>query len=175
MFKREGNSSYTLLGSLGTVCILLALTFDSAWEKLARENYTDLFAPEFIVSAVITLIAAIMLYRQKKESSFSYFQPIEPVFILFIIAFIVGHYSKAAVVLINIIVFAIAVMTIRKGVRIDHLGILNYGLSIIMALVICRFFDTDLSFIARGILFISVGAGFLTMNMQLIKKRKNYV
>ena len=33
----------------------------------------------------------------------------------------------------------------------------NYGLIIITALVICRFFDTDLSFVLRGLLFISVG------------------
>jgi hypothetical protein len=41
-----------------------------------------------------------------------------------------------------------------------------------MTLVVCKFFDEDLSFITRGILFISVGIGFFVANYLVIKKRK---
>jgi hypothetical protein len=76
------------------------------------------------------------------------------------------------VILTNFFVLAIGILTIREGAKQNHLGILNYGLLIITALVICRFFDTDLSFILRGILFMLVGAGFFAANYWMMKKRK---
>jgi hypothetical protein len=93
-------------------------------------------------------------------------------FILFFLTFLTGLVSSFAVVLINIIVFAIGILTIREGVKQGHLGILNYGLFIITALIICRFFDTDLSFVFRGILFMSVGIGFFALNYYMLKTRK---
>jgi hypothetical protein len=75
-------------------------------------------------------------------------------------------------VLTNILVFAIGILTIRDGAKFDNLGVLNYGLLIITALVVCRFFDTDLSFVIRGGLFVSVGIGFFATNYWMLKKRK---
>ena len=63
-------------------------------------------------------------------------------------------------------------ITVRNSAKADHLGELNYGLMIIAALVICRFFDTDLSFVTRGVLFILVGAGFFFANYRMLKKRE---
>jgi len=39
-------------------------------------------------------------------------------------------------------------------------------------LIICRFFDTNLSFVLRGLLFVLVGLGFFAMNYWMIRKRK---
>jgi hypothetical protein len=52
------------------------------------------------------------------------------------------------------------------------LSLLNYGLLILTALIICRFFDLDMSFVARGLLFVLVGAGFFAANIWMVKKRK---
>jgi len=49
---------------------------------------------------------------------------------------------------------------------------LNYGLLVIAALVICRYFDTDLSFVVKGLLFLVVGLGFFFANYRLIKSRR---
>jgi hypothetical protein len=98
--------------------------------------------------------------------------PIEPVFILFIMAFLIGLFSPFSVILINLIVLLIGVITVRNGAKLNHLGILNFGLLIITALVICRFFDTNLSFVVRGGMFVLVGAGFFVLNIWMLKKRK---
>jgi hypothetical protein len=45
-------------------------------------------------------------------------------------------------------------------------------LLIITALIACRFFDTDFSFVVRGLVFIGVGVGFFATNYYMIKKRK---
>jgi hypothetical protein len=75
--------------------------------------------------------------------------------------------------MINLILLTIGIITIKEGTTKDHLGILNFGLLIITILVICRFFDTDISFVTRGILFILVGFGFFATNYYMIKRRKS--
>jgi len=39
--------------------------------------------------------------------------------------------------------------------------------------VTCRFFDGSMSFIARGIIFLILGAGFLATNYWIIKRKKH--
>jgi hypothetical protein len=129
-------------------------------------------SPEFIASAIISLSAIVLLYLQQKSKALSEIKPLAFVFILFIATFILGLSLPIAVVLINLIVFSICILTIRDGARQNHLGILNYGLLVITALVICRFFDTDLSFVIKGILFLFVGFGFFATNYRMLKKRK---
>jgi hypothetical protein len=75
-------------------------------------------------------------------------------------------------VLDNILLFAFGVFTIRDGAQQNKLSLLNYGLLILTGLIICRFFDLDMSFVARGLLFVLVGAGFFAANIWMVKKRK---
>ncbi len=169
------NNGYKLLGSLGTIVLLLIFSFDWFWKDLRKRDLSFseiIVTPEFFASMIISLLVAGLLYLRQKNKPLNDIKPLAPIFILFIITFILGLSSPIAVVLINLYVFAIGILTIKDGAKQDHLGILNYGLLIITALVICRFFDTDLSFVIRGILFVSVGAGFFAANYWILKKRK---
>ena len=94
------------------------------------------------------------------------------VFLLFIIIFIIGIYTPISMVLVNLLVLAIGILTLRDGAKQNHLGVLNLGLLIVTALVACRFFDTDLSFVIRGNMILSVGVGFFVANYWMLKKRK---
>ena len=169
------NNGYKILGLLGTLGILLVLSFDGFWKELRSENWqfsVVIISPEFLAAVVTTLLAAAMLYQHKKNRTLSDIKPFAVVFVPFIIIFLIGLVSDIAVVLINLIVFTIGMLTIRDGAKRDHLGILNFGLLIITILVICRFFDSDLSFVIRGLLFVGVGIGFFITNYMMIKKRK---
>jgi hypothetical protein len=68
-------------------------------------------------------------------------------------------------------VATLGLFAIRIGINKNSYGILNYGLLLITVLIICRFFDTNLDFVFRGILFIAVGAGFFFTNYLLLKKQ----
>ncbi|MBL7901020.1 MAG: DUF2157 domain-containing protein [Bacteroidia bacterium] len=169
------NNGYKILGTLGTTSLLLTLSFDWFWENLRIKDFEFdevIRAPEFFASSITSLLAVGLLYWQQKGKIFKHIKPLATVFILFIVTFILGLYSSIAVVLINLFVLAIGILTIRDGARKDHLGILNFGLLVIAALVICRFFDRDLSFVIRGVLFVSVGAGFFALNYWILNKRK---
>lgn len=168
------NNGYLVLGSLGTVVVLLGLSFDFFWSEL-RENpfwKNELIAsPEFIASSILTLAAAIVWITHKWKQRPLDLKPVEAVFILFIIIFIIGTHSPVAV-LVNLLVLMIGILTIREGAREFHFAVLNYGLLIVTALVICRFFDTEIGFVFKGILFVAVGVGFFLANMWMLRKRK---
>jgi len=169
------NNGYKIFGSLGTIVLLLALSFDWFWYGLRNKGFNSneiITSPEFFAAAVISLLNFGILYFQQKNKASKEIEPIALVSILFIITFIIGLVSPVSVVFINLFVFAIGLLTILDGAKKDHLGVLNFGLLIIMVLAVCRFFDTDLSFIIRGLLFVSVGIGFFATNYWMLKKRK---
>ncbi len=173
--QKTRNNAYKILGSLGTIILLLIMSFDWFWQEIIRDElyFNELIrSSEFFVSVVIALLSFGILFFKLRNRSVKEIKPLELVFALYIIIFIIGTYSMISMILINILVFAIGILTIKSGAKQNHLGILNFGLLIITALVICRFFDEDLSFVIRGILFVSVGVGFFVTNYWLIKKRK---
>jgi hypothetical protein len=176
-FKQQANNGYKILGSLGTVVLLLILSSKWFWQNLARkqERFAEVVAsPEFIACVVLTLLAGALLARELKKKPLTAVTPITIAFPAFILIFIIGLASTLAVVLINLLVLAIGIITIRNGSKENHLGILNYGLLIVTALVMIRFFDTDLSFVTRGSLFICLGIGFLVSNFMMFQKRKGH-
>ncbi|WP_396591571.1 DUF2157 domain-containing protein [Allomuricauda sp. R78024] len=173
--QKTRNSGYKTIGSLGSIILLLILSFDGFWEDLRRKYFLlneVLLSPEFFVSAIITILAGVLLYLHQRNKPWNDIKPLTPMFILFIVAFFIGLSFPFAAILINFYVFALGILTIREGAKQNHLGVLNYGLIIITILVICRFFDTNLSFVVRGILFVSVGVGFFATNYWMLKKRK---
>ena len=174
--KSSGNG-YLVIGSAGTISILMALSFTWFWEDLRRMDvsFSDTIrSPEFFTALIASLIAGAFFIRFGKYKSVSELNPMELAFLIFIIIFIIGLKAPFAVILVNLLIFTIGIFTIRLGAKKDHLGILNYGLLIITALVICRFFDTDLSFVFRGMLFVGVGLGFFFANSRMLKKRQEH-
>jgi hypothetical protein len=168
-------SGYKILGSLGIIGLLLMLSFDWFWKDLRNTYFQTskvLISPEFISIAILVFLIGGLLYYQHKKDRLTDIKPITLLFVLFLVAFTLGLWSPISILLINLLVFAIGIYTIREGANQDHLGILNFGLLIIAALVACRFFDENLSFVTRGILFMAVGAGFFITNYWMLKKRR---
>lgn len=173
--QKLSENGYLVTGTLGTLLLLLILSFDWFWKDL--ENKSFQFAevavsPEFTASAVFLLLAGTLFYAEQKSKAIRDIHPIAIIFMLFLITFFIGTVSGISVVLVNLYVFAIGILTILDGVKRNHLGVLNFGLLIITALVVCRFFDENISFVIRGILFVSVGVGFFATNQMILKRRK---
>ncbi len=166
-------NGYKLIGSPGTVMLLLLLSFQWFWKGL--ENSPPQFfpgSPELLAAIVLSLTAALLLYHQQKDKKLRELKPLTTAFIFFIAVFILGtSFSSLAVLLINLYLLVIGSLTIRNGARQNQLSTLNYGLLIIAALIICRFFDTKWSFVTKGILFVLVGMSFFFANYLMIKKR----
>ena len=164
-------NSYRIIGKLGTLIILFVYTFKSFWEFFHKnELYKNpiITSPEFIIASILTIIAAILFYKKNNKTNFKDFGILEIIFLLNILLILMGEF---AAIIANGIVLAIGLLEIKRGNQLNDLRILNFGLLIITLLITCRFFDTDFSFIVRGILFISLGLGFFLTNYVMLKKR----
>lgn len=167
------NNAYLVIGSAGTIIMLLMLSFDWFWNDLAKAEINLLNSSEFYIAMSVSFAALVLAAWQIKNRQWKEFQLMNLVFILFIFIYIIGIYSTlASVVMINLLIFILGLTIIKKGADRNHLGILNYGLTIITALVICRFFDTDISFVIRGLLFVMIGGGFFIANYMMLQKRR---
>ena len=165
-------NSFMVSGSLGTVVLLLMMSFQSMWKEIEHEllfyNSMDMMILMLLfISALIVLIFTI---RRQETIRFNL---IQYVFIIFGILFGIGSVDAGiATVLCNILLLVIGLYYIKIGVIRTHFGLLNYGLLIVSITIICRFFDTDMSFVFRGLVFVLVGLGFFLTNYIMLKKGK---
>lgn len=164
------NNGYKILGFVGSIVLLFILSFDWVWDKL-RDDYS-LSSSGMLVIILITMLALGGIVVRLRTKSLREIKPISLMFIPFLITFVIGLELPVSVLLINVIVFVIGILTIMDGARQINLGVLNTGLLIISILIACRFFDTDISFVTGGLLFVSVGIGFFVTNYWMLKKRK---
>jgi uncharacterized membrane protein len=70
----------------------------------------------------------------------------------------------------NLLVFAVGIATIAEGLKGESLARVNLGMVLVAALVIVRFFDSELGFVVKGLAFIAVGIGFLAANLVLSRR-----
>ncbi|HTF20369.1 MAG TPA: DUF2157 domain-containing protein [Chryseolinea sp.] len=167
------SNSFLVVGSLGVVAILLTASFVDFWDWESNLDVADYSTLGIVMVALMTLIAASALVVHVRSKGVAAVNTKAYAFLFFIAVYFIGAQSAAiGALLMNLGILVLAVYTIRSGAQQNHLGILNYGLLIITALILCRFFDTDLSFVVRGLLFIGVGVGFFGTNYYLIKQRR---
>ena len=158
---------YQLLGFCGTLFLMYLLTFDWFWNSI-DSNY-QLVSIESAVSLVLFTATGWLILKRKAEWPFDL---IELVFIAVVLLFFFSPNEGTAMIVMNLLTLLVGVQTAWKGTKMNHLGVVNLGLIIIAILITCRFFDQDLSFVTRGILFVMVGLGFFAANYWMIKKRR---
>lgn len=165
-------NSFSVIGSLGIVVILMILTFNAVWKEILREQVLVL-SQEWYISMLLFTIALLLLLnstRHKQNKKFNLFQY---AFLIFAFIFVIGGTLEGlGAVLSNILIVALGLFALKIGADSMRFSVLNYGLLIISTVIICRFFDTNMSFVLRGILFVLVGIGFFIANYLMLKKQK---
>ena len=174
--KRSINNPFLVLGLLGTIGLFLTFTFFFFWEEVVegRMHLNSLYLhQEFWIAILLTALGLYLFVQQKPIQGFQLVSPIPYGFILFLLVFLVGYNAPfIGMILSNFFVLAVGIFYIHRGNQLNQLGVLNIGLLTVAALIACRFFDLELSFVIRGVLFVLVGIGFFLANYQLIQKRK---
>lgn len=173
IFKNQKlrRNGYSIFGSLGTVILLTFLSFEWFWTVTYNElNYIDeKWITLLIYLAGFSILA--FLHFKKQIESFNLFQY---AFLITAVLYLLKDVSpELMMILANLLIAALGLFAIRLGVKKNSYGILNYGLLIITLLIICRFFDSNINFIVKGVLFIVVGIGFFFTNYLLLKKQRN--
>jgi len=168
-------NGYLIFGFAGTIISLLVMSFKANWKDLAKDVYqisNIMTTPEFAGCFILFVLATILLYNQNHGKNWAKWKLIDVTYILFLILFILGaQVTTLSVILINLLVIIFGLMLLKEGAKHTHLGIINLGMLIFALLAICRSFDSDLTFVVKGILFVLVGIGFFATNWLMIKKR----
>jgi hypothetical protein len=170
------SNGFLIGGSLGTISLSLFLSFEWFWKETYRESTHVVPYLDVNVYSITFLLALVLLIWMGIQKNFAQLNLKSYAFIAVFLLYIISMQSpELSRILANVLLFFFGVFTIRDGARQNRLSVLNYGLLILSALIICRFFDTDMSFVTRGLLFVAVGAGFFAANYWMIRKRKDQV
>ena len=169
------HNGYTIIGGAGMLFMLLFLSFGDIWKGAKNELF---FEPGWIQTpsglSILLFLAAMgvllwIIYRSKQT-----LQPLMVTPLIFSAAFLIGQrYELLPIVIINILLLAISVGAIWKGARQMRLSLVNGGLLLLTTQIACRFFETDIPFAVRGLIFIMVGFGFFFANYRLLRHKQS--
>lgn len=167
--RKLRRNGYLCLGITGMAVVLLITSFRDVWKGLQGDKLALVY---FITLWGMLFAGAVYLMVNKKQKLFK--DGFQAVTIIFPLIYLMGMFNGAiAAIACNLLVLAMGILCIKEGIDKLDFKVLNFGLVVISALIICRFFDTEISFAVRGLLFVAVGVGFFLANYLLIRKKRN--
>ncbi len=167
------------LGAAGVCVISFLLTYEWPWQSFVRKPYLVWsgldrlsLVPHAFLTIGLPLLAVLLLVNKAwRRRGAGLILGLAPILAF---AGIVLARTEALLprILFNTYFFLLGLGTVIAGVRRARPGTANLGLLLLAALIIARFFDSEISFLLRAIAFIVVGLGFLLANLFLIRKGK---
>lgn len=169
------------VGAVGIAVLSLLFTFEFPWDDVgwhyyrygARFHEYAAWADYLLVTSLPVCALCLLVTSVRRGQKSRILFGIIP--IIAIIGYGLAVCSQdefPAMMLFNAYMFALGLGTVIHGTRNLRIGTVNGGMLILTALIIARFFDRELGFVARGIAFILIGAGFLVTNIILVKLAK---
>lgn len=185
----EGRSLNVLsvLGAVGLGITAVVLSFDQTWHFRAKLDWSVIGLEGWagiaiqLLFPVLAILLAGWTWWKRKKIPYSIAAAAMP--LVTILAWIWANlapaldrslktqYSMGASILFNAYALVLGIELLARGIRVGSITRANFGLVVIAALALARFFDSDLSFVTRGVGFIAVGAGFLIANIIFFRKR----
>lgn len=140
------------------------------WQVESPMTANEYFILGFFVLCILTVILFIVRHA-KRLTAPNWIALASFVFVILgIIGFnLIGEHTF--VVLSNLYILIGSVLLMFQGIQKTRLMLLNGGLVWFSFLVLFRYFDSDIPFVAKGIIFIAVGAAFITTNIWFKKKQ----
>jgi uncharacterized membrane protein len=175
---------FNVVGTIGILVVSTLLTFKGFWDHIGWLNYrhearfNDLAGIIDYILVALLLSGAVYLFLRNLKTKNVFIHIFGSAAILSALCYLAGSLTQDVfipVILYNAYVFVLGISAIVDGIRNKHMGITNGGMLIISILIIVRFFDTDMSFLVKGLSFIAVGVGFIISNAVLIKKQKEVI
>ncbi len=171
---------FRAVGSFGAIVLALMLTYRWPWNSIGWRFYRVhesihpwavlldyVWAVALPVAAIALLVASVR--RGKAHAIWLGALPIVAVAGYSLAAG--GDRIAAATLLFNAYLLAVGLAQLIHGLRRSRLGTVNGGLFVLFALILIRFFDAGLGFIARGLVFVALGIAFLLANLFLARRK----
>ncbi len=165
-------NAFAIVGKLGILYMLYMGSFKFVWNEISNQyfDYTSLITYSTLF---VFAISVMLFFNFRKTNTLAVNEIIQYAVVFFGICYITSKFSELTPVIIcNAYLLLLGVREIGKGNETDSIPRLNFGVLIVAILITCRFFDTEMGFLARGILFILVGSSFFGLNYYMLNKRK---
>ncbi|MBS4025253.1 MAG: DUF2157 domain-containing protein [Clostridia bacterium] len=168
---------FTIVGALGISILTFVFTFREVWPhrgfwELALDEVLrqDLAIPFYLLSWGLPLASLVLLviYLNRRDYQ-TILLGIFPVVIL--VGLIASRETFIPLILSNLYFFILAASLIIAGLRQYRLSIINLGMLMMGILILARFFDSNIAFVVRAIIFIALGIGFLSVNLWFHRDR----
>jgi len=171
---------WRVLGGLGLFVMALQYTFRFMWKHLTDPEFT---IRTFGVSSegvalvdqafvLVVLLGAVLLFYDalRRRDVLTALFGVLP--LLAMAAYSLrGEMTTMPLILFNGYLFVLSVSHIILGGQRNSLATVNLGMLMLAILIITRFFDSDIGFILKGLVFIAVGIGFLATNVWLMRSK----
>lgn len=168
-------------GAAGGLVLMFLLTYEWPWEEIGWNygRWADYHAsswrviPDAVLGGMLPLAALGLLVTTARRRT-----PLGLIFGLAPIMAVAGYclssvfdtYAPAAG-LFDVYLFVTGLWLLVTGLRQSRQARMNVGLLAITALILARFFDTDLGFLLRGLVFIALGIAFLATNIVMLRRK----
>lgn len=171
-------------------CALVLLVIDALFRRVGR---TYFFTSAKLLAIVCTTVTLLIL---QLDMSYTYDISIEGIVLaaVFAVLYLVLRrgvtmpltasdlfFGSAVLLMVTapfagfaacLVALGLGVFYIVQGSQALVLSNINFGMTIVMLLIITRFFDSDMGLLARGIASIMLGIAFLGVNLYISRKRK---
>ncbi len=154
---------YNAYKVLAILCLVICFFVK---EALYVHHSPQSLLPSLLLFAFIyipLLIKYYLLDKREKILDLIIFYPI----VYMLLAFIRLPY------LYDLAILVIGSYYLWKGFKSERTLLVNFGLLTISVQVTYRFFDSSLSFVIKGIVFIILGLSFFVVNYLILKQKKN--
>ena len=169
---------FQALGGLGVFIMMIMLTFRFPWESTAGKYWYAKYdlspwmvIPDHILSFLLVASALLLFYQYAKRQDWmrTLFGAL-PLLALVGYAFS-GTSAVFPMLLFNAFLLIVSVFRLMMGIRTNNLSVINTGMVMLSALVLARFFDSEINFVLKGLVFISIGVGFLATNVIILRRK----
>jgi len=168
-------------GAGGLLVLLFMLTFQWPWKEIGWNHWCSgherelswRALPDAVLGSVVPLGAIVLLATTaRRKTVLGALLGCAPVVAVvgYCLASLTEAYAPSAGIF-DLYLLAVGLWLLVTGLREAKQGQMNVGLLALAALVIARFFDGDLSFLLRGLVFIALGVAFLVTNVVMLRRK----
>ena len=171
---------FQTFGAVGGVVLAFLLTYDWPWEEIGWRYWRHGAAYhgfaatlDYALAALLPAAAiALLVSSVRRGKAHALFIGALPILAVLGFALVAQTGEEtAALALFNLYVFAVGLGLLVQGFRARRASTVNAGLLVVFALILLRFFDEDLGFVFRGVVFVLLGLAFLAVNLVLARKK----
>ncbi len=171
---------FRTLGTLGVAGLTLTLGADGVWSELrdVRRPLAGLFAEPnadlVLLLAAAAAFVALLWWRVRRATSGERVIALAPLAVLGAhLTADPGGENMAPSLMVNGFVLALGATHMAIGYRHSSARDANFGMVLLLGLLVVRFFDSDIAMVHRALAFLTLGAGVLATNWALSRRRRS--